>query len=248
MKQFVIYWKFRKLSTAFVAIILLCISTSCTRTTSTTATKSSSEKPATTQPTDKPRIVEYQPGIRIDFDKKQVELSAKVILRKAELELFAYSRAPTPKEHETILITEARPLYVYQALGLIGLTPGHPMSYDADTGKTISPTGDAVDVLVRYEDGVNIKEHSACDWMWDMSKKLPMTRQHWLFTGSRKIEGDRFGADFEGTLVTVVNFDTALLSLPELHSDSNSELWLTANTDAIPPVGTPVTLILRAVK
>jgi len=33
-----------------------------------------------------------------------------------------------------------------------------------------------------------------------------------------------------------------------LHSDSDSSLWLAANSDAIPAIGTPVTLILRPVE
>jgi hypothetical protein len=31
-----------------------------------------------------------------------------------------------------------------------------------------------------------------------------------------------------------------------MHSSSDDKLWLAANTEAIPPIGTPVTLILRS--
>jgi len=195
-----------------------------------------------------PRIVDFQPGIRIDFSIPQVEVAGEVILRRGELELFAYSKAPTPKQHETILLLRSKPESIYHALGLIGLKPGHPVSYDWQTQVTTPAAGDPVDVLVRYESEGKKVEASACDWMFDLKRQKPMSRRHWLFAGSTRMEDGRFFADIDGTVVTVVNFNSALLSLPNLHSESNAELWLAANTEAIPPVGTPVTLILRPVK
>lgn len=195
--------------------------------------------------TSKPRIVDFKPGIRIDYRVPQVEIEGKVILTQGELELFAYSKAPTPKEHETILLLDPKPEAIYQALGLIGLEPGHPMSYDWETQVTTPPDGDPVDVFVRYDSNGKTVEESACDWMWDVQRNAPMKRTHWLFAGSKRLEDGRFFADIDGTVVTVVNFDSALLALPELHSDSNANLWLTAYTEAIPPIDTKVTLLLR---
>lgn len=190
-------------------------------------------------------VVEFRPGIRIDYRVPQVELSCEVILRTGELELFAYAKSPTPKEHETILLMHVLPEHVYQALGLIGLTPGNPIMYDWETEKITEASGDPVDVLVRYErDGASVEE-PATQWMLDLARQATMRPTHWIFTGSRKDERGRFAANVEGTVVTVVNFDTALLSLPESHSDSDDSLWLAARTEAIPPVGTSVTLILR---
>lgn len=191
------------------------------------------------------RVVEFRPGIRIDYRGPQVEVAGEVILRQGQLELFAYSKAPTPKEHETILRLDVRPELIYQALGLIGLTPGHPMSYDWETETTTPAQGDPVDVSVRFERDGETVEASACDWLWDVQNERPLAKTHWLFAGSRRLEDGQFFADIDGTVVTVVNFDSALLSLPGLHSDSNAELWLTAHTEAIPPKGTKVTMILR---
>jgi len=194
---------------------------------------------------DGPRVVDFQPAVRIDYSTPHVEVDAKIILRQGQLELFAYSKAPTPKEHETILLLAARPLHIYQALGLIGLVPGKPLSHNWETNETTLPSGDGVDVLVRYKvDGRDV-ERSACDWMRDAARDRPMETTHWLFTGSARDAKGRFRADIDGTVVTIVNFDTSLLSLPDSHSESNADLWLVANTEAIPSVGTRVTLILR---
>src|SRR5260221_2449117 len=76
-----------------------------------------------------PSVVEFAPGLRIDYRVPQVEVDGEVVLREGALELFAYAKAPTPKEHESIVILRTPAHSIYQALGLIGLTPGHPMKY-----------------------------------------------------------------------------------------------------------------------
>lgn len=191
------------------------------------------------------RVVDFGPGLRIDYRVPQVEVDSEVVLRQGALELFAYSRAQVPKEHETILRTDVQCERVYQALYLIGLVAGRPMRYDMETKTVEMPTGDPVEVWVRYEQEGRTREHSACDWMLDASTKKPLTRTHWLFTGSRREEDGQFAANIEGTLVTVVDFPSSLLSLPASHSESDSQLWLMAHTDSIPPNGTRVILILR---
>ncbi len=191
------------------------------------------------------KMVDYGPGLKIDYRVPQVEIDSEVVLRKGALELFAYSRAQVPKEHETIVRTDVSCERIYQALGLIGLSPGRPMRYDEKTKKVELPSGDPVDVFVRCEGGGKNREQSACDWMMDAAKKSPMRRTPWLFTGSRREDDGTFAANIEGTLVTVVDFPSSLLGLPASHSESDSQLWLLANTDAIPPVGAKVTMILR---
>ncbi len=194
-----------------------------------------------------PQRVAYKSGITLDYETVQVEIASKVILRQGELELFAWSRAPVPKEHETILLVDAKPSDIFEALGLIGLTPGTPPHFDLETRTAHAATGDRVDVLVRYTKGGRDVEHSICDWAIDKSREAPLAHRFWRFCGSHRTEKGAFAADIEGTLVTVVDFPTSLLALAESHSESNADLWLVANTDAIPEVGTPVTLILRPV-
>lgn len=194
----------------------------------------------------KPKRVEFKPGIVVDFSTLQVEVASQVILRHGDLELLAWSKAPVPKEHETILVVDAMPSDVYAALGLIGLTPGSPPRFDAETNAAVPATGDRVDVYVRYQKAGQEVEHSICDWAIDKSRDAPLAKRPWVFCGSYRTENGAFTADVEGTLVTVVDFPTSLLSLAESHSESNAELWIVANTDAIPERGTQVTLIFRA--
>ena len=68
----------------------------------------------------------------------------------------------------------------------------------------------------------------------------------WVFSGSRKSGAGRFLADLDGTVICVVDFASALISIGAVHSADNEALWLEANTEAIPPIGTACTLVIAA--
>ncbi len=192
--------------------------------------------------------VAYKPGITLNYEALQVEVDAQVILRQGELELLLWAESPTPKGHETILATKAKPSDIYEALGLMGLTPGSPPWFDYEKGVAHAAKGDAVDVRVRYQLDNQHTEHNICEWVTNKARQAPMERRDWVFCGSRREENGRFAADFEGTVITVVDFPSSLLSLAESHSESNAKLWLVANAERIPEIDTSVTVILRAVK
>ena len=44
----------------------------------------------------------------------------------------------------------ARPLHIFQAMGLIGLEPGSPVGYDEKRNQLIPPKGAPLDISVRY--------------------------------------------------------------------------------------------------
>lgn len=194
------------------------------------------------------KAVDYAPGVRIDFRVPKVEIACEVILREGPLELFAYSKAPVPKEHESILKTNVPCSTIFQALGLIGLQPGHTARYFPETRTERAASGDPVEVRVRYELKNRVVEQSVCDWMIDVAAGQPMAPRAWVFSGSERDKSNRFAADEEGTFVTVVDFPSSLLSLATSHSSSDTDLWLKANSDAIPPLGTAVTVILQPAK
>jgi hypothetical protein len=71
----------------------------------------------------------------------------------------------------------------------------------------------------------------------------------WVFAGSQFLVDEETGkrdylADMEGDLICVSNFPSAVLDVPIRSSDSNAALLFEAFTERIPPIGTPVTLIL----
>jgi len=189
-------------------------------------------------------VREFVPGVRIDWTAKTVLVDAKVVLKKGPLELVACS--PKTREHESILVAPARPMYIFQAMGLIGLSPGKPLSYDERNNKWLPPSGDAVDILVRCQEAGHERPVPIAEWLEVVETKEPPADVEWVFSGSLNLPDGRFAADVEGTLICVVDFEAALIAIRALHTADNEMLWLRARTEAIPPVGTACTLLIRA--
>lgn len=187
---------------------------------------------------------EFAPGIVIDWSAAAVELDAKVVLREGPLELLACS--PQTKEHESILVIPARPLNIFQALGLIGLQPGSPPFYDEKQEKWYPASGEPLELRVRWRAGDSARDEPATKWLSEPRTGKPPESLIWVFSGSVMREREKFAADGDGTVAAVVDFDSALISPSVRHSADDEELWLIANKDEIPPVGTRCTLLVRS--
>ncbi|MFQ5590549.1 MAG: YdjY domain-containing protein [Phycisphaerae bacterium] len=202
-------------------------------------------------------VREYAPGVRIDWDRQVVEVDASVVLRSGALELLACS--PQTREHESILVVRARPFHIYQAMGLIGLEPGSPHRYEPqipahgpDQAARGAPaprhmraaTGASLSLRVRFLDHGVVKTMDAGTWLLDNQQQRVPDALEWVFAGSRALKNGVFGADEEGTVVCVVDFATALIAVGASHTSDDESLWLSANTAAIPPIGTACTLLI----
>jgi hypothetical protein len=64
------------------------------------------------------------PGILLNLEERCVDVNATVCLREGLLELLACTK--NSKEHESILVMNARPMQVHTALLLLGSRPGTP--------------------------------------------------------------------------------------------------------------------------
>ncbi len=190
----------------------------------------------------KHKRVDFAPHVVIDWTTMTVEVAARVCLREGPLELLACN--PNTREHESILIVPARPLHIYQAMGLIGLEPGSPVTFNPETEKLTPPEGDGLTLLIRYEEKGFEKEVPAQNWLKPSKEGEKLKEVPWVFAGSRVFE-ERFLADQDGTVICVVNFESALIAVGESHTAENANLWLVANTDEIPPVGTDCTILIR---
>jgi hypothetical protein len=189
------------------------------------------------------RRVTYQRFFTVDYDAAEVLADAEVVLRQGPLELLAC--APLTKEHESILRILGRPLHLYEALGLLGLEPGSPPGWDREKRERIPPCGEALDILIRYDSNGRLCEVCSWDWMVALGSKEPVPPRPWLFMGSFFCENGRFAADYDGVVVSVVDFGTEVVGLAKYHSADNQHLWLGPNTEAIPPLGTRCTLVFR---
>ena len=173
----------------------------------------STEPPNAVAPQSQPAggLKPFQPGVRIDWPRRCVEVDGAVVLRSGYLELFAC--AGDFKAHESIVRVDARPLHVFQALGLVGLTPGRPARFDRATQRVISARGESVMVRVRWEAEGRTHVAEAHEWMKDLAANGPARPGRWLFTGSMRLPDGEFGAETDGVLVATVGFPTALVVL-----------------------------------
>jgi hypothetical protein len=169
-------------------------------------------------------------------------VDAHVVLRQGVLEFFACWAG---KEHESILRIEPPALHVYMAMGLIGLTPGHPPTWNEEHGIFQPPAGDLVDLRVAWDTAAGPQTAGASEWLREIEySRTPLPRP-WYFSGSRRLPDGRLSSDMSGVGVALVDFGDSLISYSRRYSSRYGELWAEANTDVIPAHQTKVRLMLR---
>jgi len=188
-----------------------------------------------------------QDRIWITRDQKSVVLLGRVVLREGFLELLACRVGS--KEHESVLSVRVKPQLVHAALLATNARQGRPVQF---TPTFIPASGDRIDITLRWKDETGQQhEATAQDWVWDMSSpehaKKPMTT-HWVFSGSRMYQdaegNNRYVADETGELFGLSNFVGSILDVPIESSADNTKLQFGCFTERIPPLDTPVTIIV----
>ncbi len=186
--------------------------------------------------------MQFQPGVYLDWARRRVLVDGRIVLRSGPLEFFACFPG---KEHESIIRLEAAAAHVYMALGLMGLTPGHPPVWDEGQGRFLPAEGDLVDVGVEWEEAGARREIRPCEWMTEIEYGRPPRDVPWVFAGSIRRGGNRLAADISGAGIALVDFPDSLLSLTRGFSSRNELLWVVAEPAAIPALQTPVRVVLR---
>ena len=182
----------------------------------------------------------------IDKKKKQVIMVGRVVQRNAPLEMFVCPKGT--KEHESVLAVETKAMMAHAALLMVGAKQGRPVQfqpeYQAATGTPI-----AIDVVWKDAKG-KIQKAKAQDWIQNTQTKKPM-KHNWVFAGSSfwkdKDTGNELYLAEQGDFICVSNFPTAMLDLPIKSSDKDDALMYQAWEKHIPPLGTPVTIIMKPI-
>ncbi len=241
--------------------------------------------PAATQPTSQPatapansqaadgaatseKIVKPSEGvtvfINVDPSKSRVEIKAYTCLDSGWLEQVACM--PGTREHESLLVVNAKPSQVHAALLMADFKPGRPgrWTYDNQKFGAVDPTGDKVTVLVRYtnKEGKTV-EHDVDKWIRepvtrdkDGNEKegKPFPKEPWVFGGSILAPntadmgpGEHYVADMTGSVIGLVTFGDETIGFSRVLSDQEAvqEPEWEANTEAMPEPATPVTVIIR---
>ena len=220
-----------------------------------------------------PGLRECFPGVRADVAAKIVEFDGQItpmLVKDDRAPMFfleVLACAPNTREHETFIVTTARPSHIHAALLLIGLAPGSPGSWKATDGtlEPIQPTGDRLSVRVAWTDkeGHDL-EQDPLDWLvgtrlkssfWDAERAVAtaskLAAPGWVFAGSkfvkrRPIEGgderEVYDADGSGTVVGFTTFGSEVIAWSRVisHDWSSDERQWIADFAKTPPAETKV--------
>lgn len=192
------------------------------------------------------KLAELHPTYPVWFDKehKSVVLLGEVCQRRMSLELFACLKGS--KEHESIISVPTKAYVVHAGLLAAGAEPGNPVQFYP---AYIPARGTEIEVTVIWKDEKGqVQRARAQDWVRNAETKKPM-EYPWVFGGSHFVKDEQtkeqyYRADGEGDLICVSNFPSAVLDIPIKSTDENANLLFECFTERIPPVGTPVTLVL----
>jgi hypothetical protein len=185
------------------------------------------------------------PHVEIDREKRQVRVECEALAVNAPLEFFVCLSGTA--EHEAVLRSPAKPSHIHTALLMLGLKRGRPVTFLEASKKWLPPQGPPLHVTVEYQKGGQTVSYPAYRWIRDIKTKKEPRAFTWIFAGSRDTPDGRYGADDTGYTATLVNFDYALIDIPDLASNSNEQLEWERNADLMPPKGTKVWLVIEPV-
>ncbi|HVU88248.1 MAG TPA: YdjY domain-containing protein [Pirellulales bacterium] len=179
----------------------------------------------------------------LDLKNKRVIVVGEVCQREGQMEMFACLKGT--KEHESIVAVPTKAHVVHAALIRLGAMPGAAAQF---VPKYQPAHGPRVDVTVYWTDEQGKRRQAnAQDWIRNVKTGRAMT-DYWVFGGSGFWKDDTSGEEFykaeDGDFICISNFNSAMLDLPVESSQSNEALLFEALTDAIPPLGTKVSVVL----
>ncbi len=182
----------------------------------------------------------------IDAKKHEVLVDGYVALREGYLEMFA-CRVNT-KEHESVVAVETKAATVHAALLAVGAKEGSPVRFRPTFAP---PRGTVIQIDVRWLDEKGVWQTArAQEWVREAESKKEMSHD-WVFAGSGfwtdEGSGKRYYMAEQGDFICVSNFTSATLDVPFESSQANDGLLFQAFTERIPPLGTPVRLVLTPV-
>lgn len=185
--------------------------------------------------------------IWIDPEEKAVLVDGYVSLNRGLLEMFACG--VNTKEHESVVALQSEAYLIHTALLAVGAEVGSTATFHPEFKP---PTGTTIEILIRYRDQEGQWQAArAQDWVRDLRTKKPMT-ESWVFAGSGfwtdPETGKRHYMAESGDLICVSNFSTAMLDIPMQSTQSDEGRLFEANSELVPPLGTPVRLVLKPKK
>ncbi len=213
------------------------------------------ESPPSRRPESPPVRLEPFPGVVVlpgdEGGPGRVELAARVCLDEGWLEQIACG--PRSREHESLLVPSGQPRQIHAALLAAGFMAGAPGGWRQQDGETrfTPPRGSRLAIDVRYRDETGIiVEQPVRGWIRDHRGRVAFPDEPWVFAGSRLERdpdgGELYLADLTGSIIGLVTFGDEVIGFSRVladRADVQPPEWV-ADSDAMPPVGTEVTIVI----
>lgn len=178
--------------------------------------------------------------VTVDQKKRELYMDGSVNMQEGLVEYLAV--AEKGKLHETVLKMDVEPLHLQLGLILMGLKYGRNLKYQ---GESADPIGDPVDIFVEWAGDGGKKMVRAEDLILNQKTGKSMSQTHWIFSGSFEIEG-MFAAQLERSLIATYHDPASIIDNPLPEGADDTILYV--NKEMVPPVGTAVTMIIKAAK
>jgi hypothetical protein len=178
----------------------------------------------------------------LDSKGQRIIVGGTICLREGQLEMFACPKGT--KEHESVVSVNAPAHTVHAGLLALGAKEGQPVRFQPQYRPA---SGVVVDIQCVWIDDKGQQQTTKAQ-QWVKRVKTGKALQYdWVFAGSGFwVDGEqRYYYGDAGEFICVSNFPTATLDLPIESTQANEELLFAAFTENIPPLGTPVQLILK---
>lgn len=211
---------------------------------------------------------EVFPGVRADVKAKVVEFDGEVPIdchdpKTPLVYLEVMVCTPDTKEHETLVVTKAKPSHVHAALLACGFNPGKPGSWTWNAAEkkleSRAPIGDALDVFIAYTNAEGKEvEARASEWVTSappqegrtFEPREPEKKGWWVFAGSTtatRAGREVYDADGTGTLIGLTTFGMETVAWRDVisHEASVQEPEWVANATLVPKVRTKVVVRIR---
>ena len=174
---------------------------------------------------------------QVHLNKARKTVSFPSVLNMAEGALEYLLVTTKGKTHESLLRTEVEPYHIHLAMLFLGARGNTNI-----LANTNSLTGDAITIDLTWSQNGKDRKTRAEDLILNIEKQKPMTLGPWVYTGSAVVD-TRFIAQTEGNLACIIVDGGALINNPR-SGRFNDQIWH-VNTDAVPPLNTPITVTLR---
>ena len=180
----------------------------------------------------------FQVGlVRMDKAARTVRFPAKICMTEGWIEYLIVTEKG--KTHESLLLTAAQPQHIQVAMLLLNAKGLNSRPFPENNTDPIP--GEQVEVQIFWKDEKE-KSARAESFVQNLTAKAPMTKGHFIFTGSRIQEG-QFIAQRDGSILSLITDHDALINNPRPGRD-NDENWKVLSK-GLPPLNTAVIVEFR---